>query len=128
MAYAHGGGTLEHLDVVYCGHPRQGGGLPEGMPLIAHPVCQDDGLVEATQEEHVEASVVLDRIDARDVTHGLRRIGEAHQLDLLQREDVGRQGHLALRCRDLEDGVGGVDTCPVYDDLAQHLCAVEGAF
>ena len=51
--------------------------MPERMTLIAHPIVEDYGLVEASEEEHVEATVVLECSYTRDGLHSLCGIGVA---------------------------------------------------
>ena len=71
MPYAHRSSPLEYLDVIYCSHPRQRSRLPEGVTLVTHPVTEDNGLIEATEEEHMEATVVLEGSYAWYRLHGL---------------------------------------------------------
>ena len=47
------------------------------MTLIAHPIVEDDGLVEASEEEHMEATIVLECPYTWDGLHRLCRIGVA---------------------------------------------------
>jgi len=91
------------------------------MALVTHPIGEYNRLIEATEEEHVEAPVVLEGMNTWERLHSLSRIGVAEQADLLQRKNVGGEGDLPTRCGDLDDGVGSGDTCSTNYDLLDIL-------
>ena len=121
---AHRSGALEHLDVGYRCHPCQGSRLPKSVALVTHPIGEHYRLIEATEEEHVEASVVLKGMDTWERLHGLSGIGVAEQADLLQRQDVGGEGDLPSGGGDLDYSVGSGDTSSTDDDLLDILHTV----
>ena len=124
MPYAHRSSPLEDLDVVHCSHPRQRCGLPEGVTLVTHPVTEDNGLIEATEEEHMEATVVLEGSYAWYRLHGLRWVCIAQEAHLLQRKDVSRQRNLTAWSGDLDDRTGCHHSGTTYYDFADDLSRV----
>ena len=124
VSYAHRSSPLEHLDMVHCSHPRQRCRLPEGVTLVTHPVTEDNGLIEATEEEHMEASVVLEGSYAWYRLHGLRWVCIAEEAHLLQRKDVSRQRDLTAWSRDLDDCTGCHHSGTTYDNFADDLSRV----
>ena len=94
------------------------------MTLIAHPIVEDYGLVEASEEEHMEATVVLECSYARDGLHSLRWVCIAQEADLLKRKDICRQGDLTAWSGDLDDCTRCHHTGTTYYDFADDLSRV----
>ena len=125
VPYTHRSSPLEHLDVVHCSHPRQRGRLPEGVTLVTHPVTEDNGLIEATEEEHMEATVVLEGSYAWYRLHSLCWIGIAQEAHLFKWKNVGRQRNFTAWSWDLDDRTGSHHSGTTYDDFADDLSRVE---